>query len=51
VSADDVVEKLSPLAAIRRGLELLQFSPWSCRKAAPELPRHRELLVPFGSAG
>ena len=39
------------LAAIRRSLGLLRFSPWSCRKAAPELPRHRELLVPFGSAG
>ena len=39
------------LAAIRRSLKLLQFSPWSCRKADLELPRHRELLVPFGSAG
>ena len=39
------------LVAIRRSLKLLRFSPWSCRKATPELPRHRELLVPFGSAG
>jgi len=39
------------LAAIRRSLEVLRFSPWSCRKAAPDLTRHRELLVPFGSAG
>ncbi len=39
------------LAAIRQSLKLLRFSPWSCRKAALELPRHRELLVPFGSSG
>ncbi len=39
------------LAAIRRSFKLLRFLPWSCRKGALELPRHRELLVPFGSAG
>ena len=39
------------LAAIRRGIGLLRFSPYSCRKIALELPRHRELLVPLGSAG
>ena len=39
------------LTAIRRGIELLRFSPYSCRKIALELPRHRELLVPFGGAG
>jgi len=39
------------LAAIRRGLALLQYSPYSCRKATAELPRHRELVIPFGSAG
>ncbi len=39
------------LAAIRSGLRLLRFSPWSCRRVSVELPRHRELLVPFGSAG
>lgn len=47
----DVAAATRALAAIRRSLKLLEFSPWSCRKAAPELPRHRELLVPFGSAG
>ena len=39
------------LAAIRRGIELLRFSPYSCRNTELELPRHRELLVPFGAAG
>ena len=39
------------LAAIGRGIKLLRFSPYSCRKVAMDLPRHRELLVPFGSAG
>lgn len=39
------------LAAIGRGIKLLRFSPYSCRKVAIDLPRHRELLVPFGSAG
>jgi len=51
LAAKDPAAAARALTAIRRGLKLLRFSPWSCRKAAPELPRHRELLVPFGSAG
>lgn len=39
------------LAAIRGAIELLRFSPFSCRKAVSENPFLRELLVPFGSAG
>lgn len=39
------------LTAISRGIKLLRFSPYSCRKVALDLPRHRELLVPFDSAG
>jgi plasmid stabilization system protein ParE len=39
------------LAAIGRGIRLLRFSPYSCRKVAMDLPRHRELLIPFGSSG
>lgn len=39
------------LAAIRRGVELLEFSPFSCRKAAAGDPFLRELVIPFGSAG
>jgi plasmid stabilization system protein ParE len=36
--------------AITAGIELLSFSPFSCRKAGDN-PLIRELLVPFGSAG
>jgi plasmid stabilization system protein ParE len=39
------------LAAIRNAIELLRFSPFSCRKAVSENPFLRELLIPFGSAG
>jgi plasmid stabilization system protein ParE len=39
------------LEAIRRGVNLLRFSPYSCRKAAADAPRLRELLVPFGGSG
>lgn len=39
------------LKAIRRGIALLRFSPYSCRKAASDAPRLRELLVPFGASG
>ena len=41
----------SALDAIRRAVELLGFSPFSCRKALPDNPFLRELIVPFGSAG
>ena len=37
-------------AAIEDGIELLSFSPFSCRKAADN-PLLRELLIPFGAAG
>jgi plasmid stabilization system protein ParE len=36
--------------AIRRALQLLGFSPFSCRKAGSD-PLLRELVVPFGNAG
>jgi plasmid stabilization system protein ParE len=39
------------LDAIRGAVELLRFSPFSCRKALPDNPFLRELLIPFGSAG
>jgi len=39
------------LDAIRGAVELLRFSPFSCRKALPGNPFLRELLIPFGSAG
>lgn len=39
------------LEAIRRGVDLLKFSPYSCRKAGTESPRLRELMIPFGASG
>jgi len=36
--------------AIAAGIELLSFSPFSCRKAG-DSPLMRELVIPFGSAG
>lgn len=46
----DTVRRLRD--AVDRALRLLEFSPYSCRKAARALnDRQRELIVPFGSAG
>jgi plasmid stabilization system protein ParE len=39
------------LEAIRNAMSFLTFSPFACRKVAPHLPRHREMVIPFGSAG
>jgi len=40
------------LAAIEHGLDLLAYSPFSCRKALLQKnPRWRELLIPFGHSG
>ena len=36
--------------AIRRAMRLLEFSPFSCRKADSD-PLLRELVIPFGHAG
>ncbi len=39
------------LEAINRALEILRFSPFSCRKAGAGNPFLREVIIPFGSAG
>jgi plasmid stabilization system protein ParE len=39
------------LDAIREGLRLLSWSPYSCRRAELGNGRSRELIVPFGAAG
>ncbi len=39
------------LDTIKAAVELLRFSPFSCRKALPDTPFLRELVIPFGSAG
>ncbi len=47
----DVSTAEKALGAIRSGLSLSAFSPFACRKVASHLPRHRELVIPFGNAG
>ena len=37
--------------AIGKAIECLQEFPFSCRKAAPDNPFLRELIIPFGAAG
>lgn len=47
----DVTAAEHALVAIREAMELLRFSPFSCRKALPDHPFLRECIIPFGSAG
>jgi plasmid stabilization system protein ParE len=47
----DVAAADRALDAIKTGVELLRFSPFSCRKAIPENPFLRELIIPFGAGG
>lgn len=49
--ARDVKAAERALDAIRGAVELLRFSPFSCRKALADNPFLRELIIPFGSAG
>ena len=39
------------LEAITSAVQLLEFSPFSCRKALDNNPFLREQVIPFGSAG
>lgn len=39
------------LDTIERALRLLEDFPYSCRKASPETPSLRELIIPFGDSG
>jgi plasmid stabilization system protein ParE len=36
---------------IAKGIDVLKDFPFICRKAAPDNPFLREMLIPFGSAG
>ena len=36
---------------IAKGMDLLKEFPFTCRKASPDTPLLRELLIPFGAAG
>lgn len=39
------------LNAIAKSVEVLRDFPFTCRKAMPDNPFLRELLIPFGAAG
>ena len=47
----DIAAAEKSLEAIKAAVELLKFSPFSCRKALAGNPFLRELVIPFGSAG
>jgi plasmid stabilization system protein ParE len=47
----DVAAAERALDAIKGAVEILRFSPFSCRKAVADNPFLRELIIPFGSAG
>ena len=47
----DVTVADRALQALRKGMELLQEFPFTCRKAAADNPFLRELIVPFGASG
>jgi plasmid stabilization system protein ParE len=50
--AKDPAAAARAVDAIETSLELLECSPFSCRKAWPgDRPLLRELVIPFGSAG
>ena len=39
------------LQAIRDGITVLQLAPFSCRKARPDNPFLRDLVIGFGASG
>lgn len=39
------------LEGIARSIEMLRLFPYTCRKAVPDNPYLRELVIPFGAAG
>jgi plasmid stabilization system protein ParE len=48
---NDVATAEHALEAIKGAVELLRFSPFSCRKALNDNPFLRELIIPFASVG
>ncbi|MBD8872281.1 type II toxin-antitoxin system RelE/ParE family toxin [Rhodanobacter sp. DHB23] len=47
----DVDAAQRALDAIEKGIDLLRSFPFTCRKADPDNPFLRELLVSFGASG
>ena len=48
---NDVAAAEHALDTIKEAIELLRFSPFSCRKALPDNSFLRELIIPFGPGG
>lgn len=51
LAENDLVAARDALQVIGKSMELLQHFPFTCRKAAPETPFLRELVIPFGADG
>ncbi|HEX7386133.1 MAG TPA: type II toxin-antitoxin system RelE/ParE family toxin [Castellaniella sp.] len=47
----DVETAERALESIERAMQLLEYFPFSCRKAISHNPYLRELVIPFGSSG
>ena len=47
----DIEAARNALAAIKKGIKLLQDFPFTCRKASPENPLLREMVISFGTRG
>ena len=47
----DLLAAGKALEAIKKGIEFLQDFPFTCRKATPEDPLLREMIIPFGTKG
>ena len=51
VSAYDPAAARRARNAIKKAMEVLKEFPFTCRKASPETPFLRELVIPFGGSG
>lgn len=47
----DIIVARKALDAIQKGIEFLQEFPFTCRKATPEKPLLREMIISFGARG
>ncbi len=47
----DIAAARNALETIKKGIEFLQEFPFTCRKATPEAPLLREMIVSFGTGG
>jgi plasmid stabilization system protein ParE len=50
-SDGDARQAEAAVGALRKGLDLLETSPFACRRCAGQDPMLRELLVGFGATG